>query len=115
VWLEPEASPRPEARLIGCLYGHVHYELKIVQTRLPAIGTDLSRQVVKFINALRDLSLSKNPGVAETLDLSRALLLLGKEDLDRTTVEEVLGCVLKSAGDLAKVRAATIDKLLSKA
>jgi MoxR-like ATPase len=101
-----------------CLYHWIDYpefekEMKIVRARLPAIETDLSRQVVKFINALRDLSLSKTPGVAETLDLSRALLLLGKEDLDPTTVEEVLGCVLKSAGDLAKVRTATIEKLLS--
>jgi MoxR-like ATPase len=49
-----------------CLYHWIDYpkfekEMKIVKTRLPAIGTDLSRQVVKFVNALRDLSLSKNP------------------------------------------------------
>jgi MoxR-like ATPase len=101
-----------------CLYHWIDYpefekEMKIVRARLPAIGTELSRQVVNFINALRDLSLSKTPGVAETLDLSRALLLLEKENLDPTTVEEVLGCVLKSADDLAKARTATIDKLLS--
>ncbi len=50
------------------------------------------------------MKLSKSPGVAETLDLSRSLILLEKTTLDREAAEETLGCILKSADDLAKVR-----------
>ena len=60
------------------------------------------------------MKLSKPPGVAETLDLSRSLILLEKSKLDREAAEETLGCILKSADDLAKVRTAGIDKLLSR-
>jgi len=60
------------------------------------------------------MKLSKSPGVAETLDLSRSLILLEKTTLDREAAEETLGCILKSADDLAKVRSAGLEKLFSR-
>jgi MoxR-like ATPase len=101
-----------------CLYHWIDYpdlekEMEIVRTRLPSIGTDLSSQVVRFIHAIRQMNLAKTPGVAETLDLSSALLLLEKTKLDEKTAEETLGCILKSAGDYEKIRAEGINKLLS--
>lgn len=100
-----------------CLYHWIDYpdlekELEIVQLRLPEIGDDLSTEVVRFIHTIRDLKLSKSPGVAETLDLSRSLILLKKPTLDREAAEETLGCILKSADDLAKVRNEGLEKLL---
>jgi MoxR-like ATPase len=102
-----------------CLYHWIDYpdlekELEIVRLRLPEIGDDLSTEVVRFIHTIRDMKLSKSPGVAETLDLSRSLILLEKTTLDREAVEETLGCILKSADDLAKVRSEGIGKLLSR-
>ena len=102
-----------------CLYHWIDYpevekELEIVRVRLPEIADDLSWEVVRFIHTIRDLKLSKPPGVAETLDLSRSLILLEKSKLDREAAEQTLGCILKSADDLAKVRTAGIDKLLSR-
>ncbi len=102
-----------------CLYHWIDYpdlekELEIVRVRLPEIADDLSWEVVRFIHTIRDVKLSKPPGVAETLDLSRSLILLEKSKLDREAAEQTLGCILKSADDLAKVRTAGIDKLLSR-
>lgn len=49
---------------------------------------------------LRRRRLSKAPGVAETIDWAQALLRLHREHLDRETVEETLGCILKDHHDL---------------
>jgi MoxR-like ATPase len=102
-----------------CLYHWIDYpslekEMEIVRTRLPRINADLSTHVVRFIQAIRKLNLAKTPGVSETLDLSSALLLLEKANLDEATAEETLGCVLKSAGDVEKIKTEGISKLLSK-
>jgi MoxR-like ATPase len=102
-----------------CLYHWIDYpdlekELEIVRLRLPEIGNDLSAEVVRFIHTIREMKLSKSPGVAETLDLSRSLILLEKRTLDREAAEETLGCILKSAEDLAKVRSQGLGKLLSR-
>ena len=101
-----------------CLYHWIDYpslekEMEIVRARLPDIEEDLRSQVVHFIHSVRQMSLSKPPGVAETLDLSRSLTLLQKTKLDREAAEETLGSILKSADDLSKIRAQGVDKVLS--
>jgi MoxR-like ATPase len=101
-----------------CLYHWIDYpsfekEMDIVQARLPGIGTELGAQVVSFLHSLRKMSLSKIPGVAETLDLSKALTLLEKTNLDTETADRTIGCVIKSADDLTKVREEGIAKLLA--
>jgi MoxR-like ATPase len=101
-----------------CLYHWIDYpsfekEMDIVRAKLPGIGTELGTQVVRFLHSLRKMSLSKIPGVAETLDLSTALALLEKTDLDNETANQMIGCVIKSADDLVKVREEGFDKLLA--
>jgi MoxR-like ATPase len=100
-----------------CLYHWIDYpslekEMEIVRARLPGIEEELSLGVVRFVQSVRHLTLAKPPGVAETLDLSRALVCLEKRKLDRQAAEETLGCILKSADDLTQVRAEGIEKLL---
>jgi MoxR-like ATPase len=102
-----------------CLYHWIDYpsvekEMEIVRARLPGIEEDLNSQVVHFVHSIRQMHLSKPPGVAETLDLSRSLKLLEKAKLDREAAEETLGCILKSADDLAKIRKEGIDKIFSR-
>jgi MoxR-like ATPase len=102
-----------------CLYHWIDYpdlakELEIVRVRLPEIAEDLSSEVVRFVHTIRDLNLSKPPGISETLDLSRSLILLGKTKLNREAAEETLGCILKSAHDLTKVRSERVSRLLSR-
>jgi len=101
-----------------CLYHWIDYptfekELDIVHARLPGIGEELGAQVVSFLHSLRKMSLSKIPGVAETLDLSTALMLLEKTHLDTETADRTIGCVIKSADDLARVREEGFDKILT--
>ena len=101
-----------------CFYHWIDYpsfekELKIVRARLPGVEEQLGTQVVRFVQAARQLDLAKPPGVTETLDCVLSLMSLGKHRLDVQTVEETLGCLAKSIEDSAKLRDAGIEKLLS--
>jgi MoxR-like ATPase len=101
-----------------CFYHWIDYpdfekELRIVRARLPGVEEALGRQVVRFVQAARQLDLAKPPGVTETLDCALSAMSLGKHELDIRTVEETLGCVTKSMEDTAKLKAAGIEKLLS--
>jgi MoxR-like ATPase len=102
-----------------CLYHWIEYpslekEIEIVHARLPELNHELGLRVVRFMQLIRQMHLSKPPGVAETLDLSRAAILLRAKQFDSATVQQVLGCVLKSAADITKVRHEGIDNLLSR-
>ena len=101
-----------------CFYHWIDYpnfekELKIVRTRLPDLEEELGRQVVRFVQATRELNLTKPPGVTETLDCAMSAMSLGKHQLDAQTVEETIGCVTKSMEDTEKLKAAGIERLLS--
>jgi len=101
-----------------CLYHWIDYpsfekEMKIVRAKLPGIEEELGSQVVRFVQAVRQLDLAKPPGVTETLDCAQSAMSLGKHRLDAQTVEETLGCVTKSMEDGAKLKAAGIEKMLS--
>src|SRR5271163_4795231 len=103
-----------------CLYHWIDYpsfekEMRIVRARLSGIEEDLGAQVVRFIQAVRQLDLAKPPGVAETLDCAQAVAALGSRRLDAEVIEETMGCVAKSMEDAARLRAAGIDKLLPQA
>lgn len=101
-----------------CFYHWIDYpdfekELRIVRARLPGVEEALGRQVVRFVQAARQLDLTKPPGVTETLDCALSAMSLGKHELDIQTVEETLGCITKSMEDTAKLKSAGIEKLLS--
>ena len=49
--------------------------------------------------ALRTLELRKSPSVSETLDWTRALVLLGAQGLDAALVRETLATVVKHRED----------------
>ena len=100
-----------------CLYHWIEYpslekELKIVAARLPGIEERLNRQIVGFVHNVRDLALSKSPGVAETLDWAQALMSLGDVKLDAALVDRTLGCLAKSAEDSTKIRNAGIEPMI---
>ncbi len=103
-----------------CLYHWIDYpsfdkEMKIVRARLPGVEEELGRQVVRFVQAVRQLDLTKPPGVAETLDCTQAVMALGKDRLDISTVEETLGCLAKSMEDSATLKGAGIENILTEA
>ncbi len=90
-----------------CLYHWIDYpdpekEKRIIAARLPDVPEDLAGQVAMFMKRIREEDLIKRPGVSETLDWAAALLTLNRHTLDRKTVEETLGCILKYKEDLAR-------------
>jgi MoxR-like ATPase len=100
-----------------CLYHWIDYpdterELEIVRTRVPGAGDRLSREVVGFVQRLRNEGLFKNPGVAETLDWATALTELDRTALDPETVAETLGVLLKYQDDIARMEAGRARAIL---
>src|SRR6516225_11097237 len=79
-----------EALKRRCFYHWIDYpdfekELRIVRARLPGVEEALGRQVVRFVQAARQLDLTKPPGVTETLDCALSAMSLGKHELDIQT------------------------------
>ena len=89
-----------------CLYHYIdfptpHKERQIVHARLPQIDDALAGQVVSLVQRLRQQTLAKKPGVAETLDWLAALYALDVKDL-RDAPEELahsLPALLKTRVD----------------
>ena len=101
-----------------CFYHWIDYpeadrELAILRLKSPGVSEDLGRQIVDFVQRLRDADLFKLPGVAESLDWTNALLALGRETLDERTVDETLGVLLKYQDDLSRVRDGELGRLLA--
>lgn len=91
-----------------CLYYWLDYpslekEMEIVKLKLPEIAIELQQQVVQFVQSLRQMSLEKTPGVAETLDWAMSLFTLGRSHLDQQAIRTTIGCLLKSNEDIEKV------------
>ena len=91
-----------------CLYYWLDYpslekEMEIVKRKLPGIDDQLKQQVVQFVQSLREMSLEKTPGVAETLDWTTSLFILGKSHLDQQSIKSTIGCLLKSTEDIDKL------------
>ena len=68
-------------------------------------------QVVAFVQKLRAADLFKLPGVAETIDWTKALTALDAKALDPETVNDTLGVLLKYPDDIAKVRGSEAARL----
>lgn len=77
-----------------------HLEEKIINSRVPKIDQDLQRQLVTFVQNLRNLDLKKLPSVSETIDWARALVLLNVKVLEPEIVRETLNILLKFQSDI---------------
>ncbi len=100
-----------------CYYHWIGYpdaarELAILTLKVPGAGERLSREVVAFVQSLREQDLFKLPGVAETIDWASALVQLDKLALDPQTVNDTLGVLLKYQDDIAKIQGSEAAKLL---
>jgi MoxR-like ATPase len=101
-----------------CLYHWIDYptaekELAIVQARLPGMSDRLGRQVVGFVQRLREADLSKLPGVAETLDWAAALMSLGTQEVTPEVVDPTLGVLLKYQEDVKQVKGPYAERLVA--
>src|SRR5437868_14436929 len=103
-----------------CLYFWIDYpsvdrELEIINTRNPDVPQKLARQVSAFIGGVRRLDLYKLPGIAETLDWTRALMALDQTELDEAAVQATLGSIVKYQEDLERLRGTGSRELLARA
>jgi len=101
-----------------CFYHWVDYpnaerELAIIRVRLPGVEDRLSRQIVAFVQELRRRDLFKLPGVAETLDWTRALTTLDTLELSPGMINDTLGTLLKYQDDIMKMQGSEAAKILS--
>jgi MoxR-like ATPase len=100
-----------------CLYYWVDYpsaerELAILERKVPGVQKRLSREIVAFVQHLRETELFKLPGVAETIDWTRALAFLDKVSLDPETIDNTLGVLLKYQDDIAKMKGSEAANIL---
>jgi MoxR-like ATPase len=102
-----------------CLYHWVGFpdaarEAEILSRRVPGAPQALAQQVVAFVQHLRGLELYKLPGVAETIEWTRALMELGAIVLDPVAVQNTLGLLLKYQDDIARVDRDEVMRLLQR-
>lgn len=100
-----------------CFYYWVDYpkadrELAILKLKAPGAADRLAREVVAFVQRLREIELYKLPGVAETIDWANALTALDKSVLDPATIDDTLGALLKYQDDIARIRGSEARKVL---
>ncbi|MFT4038498.1 MAG: MoxR family ATPase [Thermomicrobiales bacterium] len=103
-----------------CLYHWIDFpnfdkEFRILQARVPEAPSKLAQQIVTFTQGLRGIDLFKPPGMAETLDWSRALLALGTTNLNEEAVDDSLGVILKYQEDVDNVRGDIAANLIGRA
>jgi MoxR-like ATPase len=108
-----------EALQRRCLHLYISFpdeklEREIVRTRVPEVTEKLNRQLVAFINKVRQLDIKKLPSVSETIDWARTLVLLHAENLDREMVRETLNTFLKRQEDM-QVAEGRLDELTEQA
>ena len=109
-----------EALKRRCLYMWVEMpdldrEIQIVRARVPEASERLAAQAAAFVHEIRALDLTKQPGIAETIDWTQALLALGQQELAADVVDMTLGSVLKFHEDIGRVRDADLRQLVERA
>ncbi|MCC5988839.1 MAG: MoxR family ATPase [Pararhodobacter sp.] len=103
-----------------CLYHWVDYpdfnrELEILHARAPGASDTLSREIVAFVQRLREEDLFKKPGVAETIDWAKCLLALDVMTLSPEVIADTLGAILKYQDDIARLQGMEAKRILDEA
>jgi MoxR-like ATPase len=96
-----------------CLYHWVGFpnaqrEAEILKRRVPDAPAKLSAEIVAFVQKLREIELYKLPGIAETIEWTRALMELDALVLDPEIINHTLGVLLKYQDDIGKVQGSEI-------
>ena len=92
-----------------CLYHWIDFpslekEKKIIAKRLPNIEESLLEQVVGYVQKFRSKSLSKLPGVSESIDWAESLMALGYREVNAKAFGETIGVLIKSKDDIKLIK-----------
>jgi MoxR-like ATPase len=90
-----------------CLFHWIDFpdlerEVEIIRLRVPGVEEQLARAVAAAVERLRALELVKPPGIAEAIDWTQALALLGADG----PTAETLGWAVKNHEDLERAEEA---------
>lgn len=99
-----------------CIYHWIDYpdfetENQILALKVPNLGAELRRKIVKAVQLLRAEELFKPPGVAETLDWAEALYLMDCSQLDEQIIQDTLGVLIKYQDDIEHVSGGFTSRL----
>ena len=89
-----------------CVYLYIDYpsiekEINIIRAKIPEATEKLALQIATAVNHLRhNLTLNKQPSIAETLDWTRSLIAMHADHLDPILVKQTMGLLLKNRDDL---------------
>lgn len=91
-----------------CLHLHIGFpdeklERRILNTRVPELSENLRKEVVSFVQQVRELDIKKVPSISETIDWAKTLLLLHTEHLESEIVRDTLNVILKFEEDIEAV------------
>lgn len=91
-----------------CLHLYIPFpdtklERKIIEARVPKLNVALRKQLVHFVQGIRDLDLKKLPAISETIDWAKTLILLNAKELDPKLAKETLNVLLKYQQDIEVV------------
>ena len=103
-----------------CLYHWISYpsadqEFEIIKRKIPEVNDALGRQVVAFVQAMRQQDFYKLPGISETIDWANALIKLGTTELSTEITSDTLGALLKYQDDIEKMDNETTHGLVQRA
>ncbi|MHA1975060.1 MAG: AAA family ATPase [Candidatus Hodarchaeales archaeon] len=92
-----------------CLYLYIDFPSKEREQQILAVHTGLDpdspliRGIAGIIEQLRKYDLRKTPSIAETIDWAKALVYLGKKQLDKETLKETLPILIKYQEDIERI------------
>ena len=91
-----------------CLHLYIPFpdnklEREIVRSRIPNVEATLEKQIVTFVQEVREMDLKKVPAVSETLDWAKALILLNVRNLETNIVRSTLNVLLKFQDDIEHI------------
>ncbi len=100
-----------------CFYHWIDFpaaqrEREILMLKVPEAPSELTRQVVAFVQSLRKMDLYKTPGLAESINWAQALAALDCVALDAAKVDSTLGTLLKYQDDIARIQGSEAARLI---
>ena len=100
-----------------CFYHWIDFpsadrERDILALKVPEAPAELTRQVVAFVQSLRQMDLYKTPGIAEAINWAQALATLDCVALESSSVNSTLGTLLKYQDDIARIQGSEAARLI---
>jgi MoxR-like ATPase len=92
-----------------CLYLYIDFPTPNREREILAAHTGMDfdspliKSIANIIHQIRQYDLRKVPSIAETIDWAQALLLIGKEHIDESTLKETANVFLKYKEDINRM------------